>query len=272
MEEKSNFIPLMDMIKSSSDNDKNDSEKINQEDISSQNNAETVEEDDESKQKLNQDSNNLLDINDSGIIQIPQNYAESQNQSISSETNKAINELSSQNTLDESIITTIKRDLKLIYYKLKYVLNPFSSVEDKKVHIMNWDLWGPLLFITLLSSNLSISSKQKSDVMVPVFAIFWLGSFLIYLNGNLLENKIKFFPTVCLLGYCLFPLNIAAFILSVSNFYDIINLLIVSLMCAWSLFCVEGYIRGISEKEQKILVFYPAILMFIFISWFIFVN
>ena len=267
MEEKNNFIPLMEMIKSSNDNNNNTQEKINQEDLSEQNNAETVEEDDESKQKLNQESNNLLDMNDSGIIQIPDNYININNQSISSETNKNMNELSIENTLDESILSTIMRDLKL-----KYVLNPFSSPEDKKFHIMNWDLWGPLLFITFLSSTLSISSKQKSDVMVPVFAIFWLGSFLIYLNGNLLENKIKFFPTVCLLGYCLFPLNIAAFILSVSNFYDIINLFIVILMCIWSLFCVEGYIKSISEKEQKILVFYPAILMYIFISWFIFVN
>ena len=72
---------------------------------------------------------------------------------------KAINELSSQNTLDESILTTIKRDLKLIYYKLKYVLNPFSSPLDKRFHLNNWDLWGPLLFITFLSCILSIPTR-----------------------------------------------------------------------------------------------------------------
>ena len=271
MEEKNKFVPLMDLISNSSDNN-NKPEKINQEDTSEQNNAETIEEEDESRQKLNQETNDLLYMNNSGIIQIPQNYLDSQNQSVSSENIKNTNDLSDENTLDETIIKTITRDLKLIYYKVKYVLNPFSSSEDKKIHIMKWDLWGPLLFISILSSTLSISSKQKSDVMVPVFAIFWIGSFLIYLNGNLLENKIKFFPTVCLLGYCLFPLNIAAFILSVINFYDIFKLLIVGLMCFWSLFCVEGYIRAVSENEQKYLVFYPAILMYLFISWFIFVN
>ena len=117
-----------------------------------------------------------------------------------------------------------------------------------------------------------MSSKQKSNVMVTVFAIFWIGSFLIYLNANLLDSKIKLFPIICLLGYCLFPLSLAAFILALTNFYDIFKFIIVGIMCFWSLFCVEEYIKSVCEKEQKFLLFYPAALMFIFISWFIFVN
>ena len=264
-EEKNNFVPLMDMI-TSNDINQNPQEKLNSNDTSYQNNAETTEEEDESKERLNSDySTNLLDVNNSGIIQIPQKFLEEQNKSYS-------NESDIENTLDESIIKTITRDLKLIYYKLIYVLNPFSSPLDKKFHVNNWDLWGPLILITFLSSILSMSSKEKTNIMVSVFAIFWIGSCLIYLNANLLNSKIKLFPMICLLGYCLFPLNIAAFILALTNFYDIFKLIIVGIMCSWSLFCIEGYIKGICEKEQKFLVFYPVILLFIFISWFIFVN
>lgn len=264
-EEKNNFIPLMDVI-TSNDIKQSKQETININEISYPNNAETIDEEDESKEKLNTDYNtNLLDMNNSGIIQIPNNSSEEQNHSYNSQPQL-------ENTLDESIIKTITRDLKLIYYKLKYVLNPFSSPIDKKFHVKNWDLWGPLLFITFLSSILSMSSKDQSNVMVIVFGIFWLGSFLIYLNANLLDSKIKLFPIICLLGYCLFPLLVAAFILSLINFYDIFKFLIIGVMCFWSLFCVEGYIRSVCDKEQKFLVFYPVILMFIFISWFIFMN
>ena len=155
---------------------------------------------------------------------------------------------------------------------MQYVLNPFSSPLDKKFHVKNWELWGPLLFITFLSCILSIHSKEKSSIIALVYTIFWLGSFLVYFNANLLDAKIKIFPIICLLGYCLFPLNIAAFILAFTNFHDVIKLIIVGIMCTWSLLCIEGYIKSVCEKEQKFLIFYPVILMFIFISWFIFVN
>ena len=265
-EEKNDFVPLMDMASTSNNSNQNQKNKvIDINEISEQNNSETIDEE-ESKEKLNLDYNtNLLDVNNSGIIQIPNNYVDDPNKSYSSENQN-------ENTFDESILKTITRDLTLIYYKLKYILNPFSSPVDKRYHIMMWDLWGPLLFITLLSCTLSMSSKDKENVMVLVFSIFWIGSLLIYLNGTLLDSKIKIFPMFCLLGYCLFPLNLAAFILALINMYDIIKIIIVGIMCFWSLFCVEGYIRCTCEKEQKLLVFYPAILMFIFISWFVFVN
>ena len=265
-EEKNNFVPLMDLI-TTNDISQNKQEKIiDINEISETNNAETLDEDD-SKEKLNSDYNiNLLDVNNSGIIQIPNSYIEEQKQSYNSD------EVDNANTLDESILKTIKRDMKSISYKLKYILNPYSSPLDKKFHIMNWDLWGPLLFITLLSCILTLKTKEKSNVMVSVFSIFWIGSFLVYLNATLLDSKIRIFPIICLLGYCLFPLIVAAFILSLVNIHDILKLLLVGLMCFYSLFCIYSYIKTLCEKDQKILVFYPVVLMFIFISWFIFVN
>ena len=228
---------LMDIIRDNNEN--NVHQKLNIPDYSmnssSKNDPETLdEEEDESKQSLNPEHHDILDMNDSGIVQIPLD----KNQSISSDINNLNrNEYetpltSKTNTLNESIPSTILRDLKSIYYndqvqryfskyyKLKYVINPFSSNTDKKRHINEWDLWGPLIFITFLSCTLAIKAQEKSKIIVIIFVIFWLGSFLIFLNGNLLDSNIKFFQVICLLGYCLFPLNISAFILAVSNFYD----------------------------------------------------
>jgi len=268
---------LMDII--SDNNENNVHQKLNIPDYSmnssSKNDPETLdEEEDESKQSLNPEHHDILDMNDSGIVQIPLD----KNQSISSDINNLNrNEYetpltSKTNTLNESIPSTILRDLKSIYYKLKYVINPFSSNTDKKRHINEWDLWGPLIFITFLSCTLAIKAQEKSKIIVIIFVIFWLGSFLIFLNGNLLDSNIKFFQVICLLGYCLFPLNISAFILAVSNFYEIIRFFIVIFTCIWSLYSIEGYFKTVSLPEQKNLVFYPAILMFAFISWFIFIT
>ena len=274
---------LMDLINSKNE-ENNSNQKLNIPDYSMNSNSkdmvETLDYEDDSKQSLNPKNNDLLDINDSGIIQIPNKYPEEKLQSISSDENildSTDNEYSTpltskSNTLEESISTTLLRDLQLIYYKLKHVINPFTNNSDRQRHIMQWDLWGPLLFITFLSCTLAIKAENKSKIIVILFAIFWCGSLLVYLNGNLLDSKIKLFPIICLLGYCLFPLNISAFILSITNFYEIIRLILVLITCIWALFSVEGYFSSVSTAEQKWLVFYPAILMFVFLSWFIFTN
>ena len=272
----------MDIINNPKE-DNNMHQKLNIPDYSMNSNSkdvpETVDEEDESKQSLNPQHSDLLDMNDSGIIHIPTKYEE-QPQSISSDENNlnsTENDYSTPlnskiNTLEEPISTTLLRDVKLIYYKLKHVINPLSSSAEKQRNIMNWDLWGPLLFITLLSCTLTIKAEDKSKILVIIFSIFWCGSLLVFLNGNLLDSKIKLFPVICLLGYCLFPLNICAFILAITNFYEIIRFFLTLLTCAWALFSVEGYFRSVSSSEQKWLVFYPAILMFAFLSWFVFTT
>jgi hypothetical protein len=115
-EEKNDFVPLMDMASTSNNSNQNQKNKvIDINEISEQNNSETIDEE-ESKEKLNLDYNtNLLDVNNSGIIQIPNNYVDDPNKSYSSENQN-------ENTFDESILKTITRDLTLIYYKLKYII------------------------------------------------------------------------------------------------------------------------------------------------------
>ena len=279
-QQKENKLLVMDII--SNLNDNNQKQQLNIPDYNSMNSnskdtPETLDEEDESKQSLNPKNNDLLDMNDSGIIQLPTKYNDIQ-QSISNEDNNLNSNddeyttplTSKTYTLDETISATILRDIKLIYYKLKHVINPFSSNNERQRHINEWDLWGPLIFITLLSCTVAIKAEDKSKIVVIIFTIFWFGSLLIYVNGNLLDSKLKFFQIICLLGYCLFPLNISAFILAITDFYEIIRLFFVILSCCWALFSVERYFSSVSLPEQKWLVFYPAILLFIFLSWFIF--
>ena len=177
-----------------------------------------------------------------------------------------------QQTLDEAILTTIYRDLYSIYYKLIFVINPLTSDEVKKNQIKQWDLWGPLLFNIFLACILAINSENKGQTIILIFLIFWLGSFLVFLNSNLLGVRISIFQIFCLLGYCLFPLNISSFILCFIKINDILKLFFIGLTCFWSLFSVSSFLKNLTNPEQRYLVLYPVILLYFFISWFIFTN
>ena len=178
----------------------------------------------------------------------------------------------SKESLDEAIITTIYRDLYSVYIKLILVINPLTSDEVKKKHIRQWDLWGQLLFTVFLACTLAINSNDKSQTVILIFLIFWVGSFLVFLNSNLLGVKISIFQIFCLLGYCLFPLNISSFIFCFIKTNDILKLFFIGLTCFWSLFSVSRFLKNLANSEQRYLVLYPVILLYFFISWFIFTN
>jgi len=201
----------------------------------------------------------------SGVIHIPQSVG-------SEENNKKYESRysSTKSTLNESLITTINRDLYLIYTKIKYVVNPFISKEKKKYHIRQWDLWGPLLLNMFLALTLSFDTKEKSQMVTLIFVIFWLGGVILFLNAHFLGVKASIFQIFCLLGYCLFPLNLSALIVTLINLNDIIRLIIVLITLVWSVYSSSDYLKVITNQEQRYLVLYPCILFYLYISWFIF--
>ena len=196
------------------------------------------------------------------VIQVPQSFR-------SDDFNK---DKSNQGTLDESVYATVSRDFSMIYNKLKYVINPFISREMKYNHIRQWDLWGPLLLNLILASTLALNTKEKGQITSLIFIIFWLGGVAIYLNNYFLEVKASIFQIFCLLGYCLFPLNIAAIIVTIINSYDIIRLIVVGFTCFWSIYSSSDYLKAITTQDKRYLVLYPCILFYLYISWFIFAT
>ena len=196
------------------------------------------------------------------VIQVPQSFR-------SDDFNKDKN---NQGTLDESVYATVSRDFSMIYNKLKYVINPFISREMKYNHIRQWDLWGPLLLNLILASTLALNTKEKGQITSLIFIIFWLGGVAIYLNNYFLEVKASIFQIFCLLGYRLFPLNIAAIIVTIINSYDIIRLIVVGFTCFWSIYSSSDYLKAITTQDKRYLVLYPCILFYLYISWFIFAT
>ena len=201
----------------------------------------------------------------SEVIHVPQSIG-SDNYNIN------INSSNELGTLDEAVQTTINRDLKLIYNKLKLVMNPLISKEKKYSQIRQWDLWGPLLLNLILAFTLTLNTKEKGQITSLIFIIFWLGGTIIYLNNQFLGVKASIFQIFCLLGYCLFPLNIAAIIITIINFNDLIRFILVGGACAWSIYSSSDYLNIITNHEQRYLVLYPCILFYLYISWFVFAT
>merc|ERR550514_907917 len=115
-------------------------------------------------------------------------------------------------TLDEPINVTIMRDLTSIGVKLKYVMLPRARV-DKAQGLKQWD---PLFICLALSIVLSAQapSEQAGYVFALVYVLVWIGSGVVTINAQLLKGQISFFQSVCVLGYCVFPLVIAALVCS----------------------------------------------------------
>eukprot|EP00331_Platyophrya_macrostoma_P009039 CAMPEP_0176420526 /NCGR_PEP_ID=MMETSP0127-20121128/8653_1 /TAXON_ID=938130 /ORGANISM="Platyophrya macrostoma, Strain WH" /LENGTH=220 /DNA_ID=CAMNT_0017801127 /DNA_START=34 /DNA_END=694 /DNA_ORIENTATION=+ len=177
-----------------------------------------------------------------------------------------------QNTLDEPIVVTLKRDLGMIAYKLKYVMMPKAREEGAK-ELRNWDLWGPLLICLLLATLLSLRAKDKAQVIFgTIFVIIWIGACILTLNTKLLGGKISFFQSVCVLGYCVFPISVAALVLSIIHAFIsvpiIISLILSGMAFVWSTFSSVGFMKALVNEEKKLLAAYPVLLFYLYLSWF----
>lgn len=116
-------------------------------------------------------------------------------------------------TLDEPVSETLKRELRTIADKMYKVAIPSS---DSKTQLRDWDLWGPLilcLFLAILLSSASTSKgedHQSAGVFASVFVIVWCGAAVVTVNAVLLGGTVSFFQSICVLGYCIFPLCTAS--------------------------------------------------------------
>eukprot|EP01052_Picozoa_sp_SAG31_P005722 SAG31_NODE_256_length_19032_cov_5.305181_9_plen_275_part_00 len=133
----------------------------------------------------------------------------------SSTASAVVSSLPMESTLDEPVLKTLERDVLRVARRMKLVIVPKSTDEKQmeiKAELRNWDLWGPLVICILLATVLSISSPadQAATVFCAVFGIIWVGAAVVTLNSQLLEGNLSFFQSVCVLGYCVFPMCIAA--------------------------------------------------------------
>ena len=202
----------------------------------------------------------------SGVLNIPNSKDENLNQNISIATD---NEYISKSTLDEPIKTTLKRDLLIIATKVKYVIIP-KMTERKIEELYNWDLWGPLIFCFLFSIALSTgNNNSETSIFVLVFAIFWIGGFIITFNEKFLGAQIGICQVLSLLGYGMFPTTVAGVVIGFCKITNIfVKLVLVLVGLVWSVVASVGFFSNLVEPDKKLLAVFPVFLFLFSLSMF----
>ncbi|KAF8666803.1 Yip1 protein [Rhizoctonia solani] len=163
-------------------------------------------------------------------------------------------------TLDEPVTATIARDLLSIYSKLLQVLYPRRAGAGREV-LRDWDLWGPLVLCLALGILLSINAPptQSLGVFTGVVVIVSIGSLVVTLNAKLLGGRVSLFQSLCVLGYCIFPLVLAAII---STFVRVLYVRAPIALAAWA-WCVwaaANFLDGTKLEQQRVLLaVYPLL-------------
>ncbi|CAK9036319.1 Isochorismatase domain-containing protein 1 [Durusdinium trenchii] len=173
-------------------------------------------------------------------------------------------------TLDEPVSETIMRDLRSVAQKLMYVMMPMNSTDQGR-RLRDWDLWGPLLLclaLGLILSGQAADSTQASYAFADIFVTVWVGSGVVTLNALLLRGKVSFFQTVCVLGYCIFPLVVSAFCAMLLHI-DWLKLLFVLAGLAWSGKASLTFVTELVPEDKKLLGIYPVWLFYCAIAWMI---
>ena len=174
-------------------------------------------------------------------------------------------------TLNESVWQTLKRDLKQIGLNLRLVLVPVSKQETAVKALREWDLWGPMIFSIALALMLSHQSDSPSKAFSIVFVVLTVGAAVLTFNVMLLGGKIVFLQACSLLGYCTFPLLLAAIVVSPIKL-KIVRLLGMLLGVAWASWAAVPFVSASVSQKRKALAVYPMMLMYLFLSWFALIN
>ncbi|PAV16215.1 Yip1-domain-containing [Pyrrhoderma noxium] len=176
-------------------------------------------------------------------------------------------------TLDEPVSTTILRDLRSIAVKLVQVLYPRRTGSGREV-LRDWDLWGPLILCLMLGILLSLSAPadQSLGVFTAVIVIICLGSVVVTIQAKLLGGRVSFFQALCVLGYCVAPLDIAAL---VSFFVPIVwvRAPVALIAWAWCIWASINFFDGTKIEQQRILLaVYPLLLFYFILAWMILIQ
>ncbi|KAL4917303.1 hypothetical protein BDW62DRAFT_87460 [Aspergillus aurantiobrunneus] len=139
--------------------------------------------------------------------------------------------------------------------------------------LRDWDLWGPLIFCLLLSMFLSMAKGDQSDLVFSgVFSLVWIGEAVVTLQIKLLGGNISFFQSVCIIGYTLFPLVIAA-LFSALGLPTIARIPVYLVLIAWSVAAGVSILGGSGVVRNRVgIAVYPLFVFYIAIGCLCFIS
>ena len=178
-----------------------------------------------------------------------------------------------------------------------WYLETFSQLLRHLINLANMETHrGPLIFCLLLSLLLSMTAqdKQKSLVFSGVFALVWIGEAVVTMQIKLLGGNMyvalspptflptsmrvltlpssSFFQSVCIIGYTLFPLVIAA-LLSAVHLPAIARIPVYIVLVAWSLAAGVSILGGSGVVKNRVgIAVYPLFVFYVGLGCLCFVS
>lgn len=173
-------------------------------------------------------------------------------------------------TVNETDLQSLWRELGGIWRNIALVCNPFLKKTDVSSMLQHWDLWGPLIFSLGLACILSVQSSDRELTFCVVFIVMLLGALLLTSNVVLLGGSVSFLQAVSLLGYCMFPLDLAAIGCSF-GLHATIKIVFIAVSILWSMHATVPFTSGSVPANRNILAVYPLALMYAVLGWLIFI-
>lgn len=137
---------------------------------------------------------------------------------------------------------------------------------------------GPLLVCLALAVLLSFKAptNQASLVFASVFITVWCGSAIVTVNAQLLGGNISFFQSVCVLGYCIFPMTLAALVIDLFKLtwfwkWTWLDMIVLAAAFMWATRASSVFIGLYVRKERRMLAVFPVLFFYTFVAWMILV-
>lgn len=121
------------------------------------------------------------------------------------------------------------------------------------------------------SLSLGAAAGQASMVFSGVFVLMWAGAAIVTLNAQLLGGSVSFFQSVCVLGYCLFPLVIAA-VLSAFISDGRFRAVLVATGWVWATRASVLFMGSLVPTDKRALAVYPVGLFYLVWAWMVYVE
>ena len=134
---------------------------------------------------------------------------------------------------------------------------------------------GPLLVCLALAVLLSFKAptNQASLVFAAVFITVCGGSAIVTINAQLLGANISFFQSVCVLGYCIFPMTVSALVIDCLKLtwfhWAWLDMIWIAAGFLWATRASSVFIGLYVQKERRFLAVFPVLFFYTFVGWMI---
>eukprot|EP00920_Eleutheroschizon_duboscqi_P032210 GHVT01077750.1.p1 GENE.GHVT01077750.1~~GHVT01077750.1.p1 ORF type:complete len:156 (+),score=21.02 GHVT01077750.1:1298-1765(+) len=122
-----------------------------------------------------------------------------------------------------------------------------------------------ILYVTVGRDDRGVAgvAHQQRLAFGIVYVVVWCGAAVITANAALLGAKMSFFQSVCVLGYCLAPLDVAALLcFFVPTTLRIVKVLLCSVALVWATGASVPFISEVSPSDRQALAVYPVWLFY----------